>query len=1149
MANIRELVENKEKLNYAVLCKALIQQFGVNEPVNFESVLPASQQQELFGGEVLRLIEAHPTLTNQKDIRPIALKKGSLSQMLFFYVCLPDASLPKKHTEQITKRFIKGTDANRYIIWFFGNKEQTELKVVLSGREGKKIVLKTLPFAVNQPYYKTYDFILNEVHQKVQRLFVEPTDLWRELWKAFDISIVNRRFYEEIKRAFDKLLLQELNKSGVLFKDETIRVQFAIRLLGRIIFCWFLKRKGIIDDSVLSSKAVQANNSNYYHDLLEVLFFDVFNKPVKERKKGSIPDSVASYPFLNGGLFEDQKTDYKGNWQLQISNSWFYQFFNDTLERYNFTVDENSSTNAEIAIDPEMLGRIFENLLAEQNTETKALASDRKSTGSFYTPREIVDYMVETSIVEYLQNAFPSNLHSDLQDFVHETRVPDSLKNETSTILKLLSEVKVLDPACGSGAFPMGILYKLSQLKSLLDKQKSLYKIKLETVEQSIYGMDIQPMATELSRLRCWLSIIVDENISKVKPLPNLDFKFISANSLIDLGYDTFLKQLQKEGALLAQPFIDKVNELKEIRRQFFEVSTENRQKENLINEFKQLQNDLYIISLDLVKVNPVISEFVNKLAGWYPFDDSKVAPFFSKSWMFGVEEGFDIVIGNPPYIKEYTNRAAFDGLRDSPYYQGKMDLWYLFACRFVDNLKQNTGILTFIATNNWVTNAGASKLRNKIVTDAQIVQLIDFGNYKIFESADIQTMIMVFKSQKQLQEYEFDYRKINDTQANLDDVVAILNKGNSDKYLLLEPIFARTYLKDKSFLFSENETELILNEIYSQSNFRLDEKEEIAQGIVAPQDFINKASLSELGNDFLLGQGIFVLTNREKESLGATSKELTLIKPYYTTEELDRFYGNKENKYWIIYTDSSFKNPDNIKPYPNLKRHLDKFVDVITSDNAPYGLHRSRDEYFFKGEKIISLRKCSIPTFTYTNFDCYVSQTFFVIKSERINQKYLTALLNSKVIAFWLRHKGKMQGFQYQVDKGPLIELPLIRTDDSQIFETLVDYLLFLKENSSFQVNEYVKNDHLIQSFEEVINACVYELYFGDHMKEKGIDVIKYAGDLVRPIHSLPQSEKARVINSVYSRLKEPSNEIRNRMMLFATRSENTLLPIQKIY
>jgi adenine-specific DNA-methyltransferase len=200
---------------------------------------------------------------------------------------------------------------------------------------------------------------------------------------------------------------------------------------------------------------------------------------------------------------------------------------------------------------------------------------------------------------------------------------------------------------------------------------------------------------------------------------------------------------------------------------------------------------------------------------------------------------------------------------------------------------------------------------------------------------------------------------------------------------------------------------------------------------------------------------------------LGKEDREI--LKPYFTTSELHKYYGNPKNEYWIIYTDSSFKNPRTTRPYPNLKRHLDRFKSIITSDNAPYGLHRARKEYFFKGEKIISLRKCAEPTFTYTDYDCYVSQTFFVIKSLRINMKFLTALLNSQLIAFWLRHKGKMQGHQFQVDKEPLLEIPIIKPEEEQPFISLVDQILAAKQKDP---------NANTSALEKQIDEMVYALY-----------------------------------------------------------------------
>ncbi|MCX8009864.1 MAG: hypothetical protein N3A61_01820, partial [Ignavibacteria bacterium] len=551
--SIRNLVENKTKLDYQTITTCLIREFGITDPVNWDAVIPANIQQNLFGGETLRLFSAHPNFATQKDIRTITLIKGQTSQLLILFAKLKDEKLSKSNVEKVTKKFIGGSAAERYVVWFLGNPSHTEFKVALSGREGKKIVLKTLPFGVNQPYYKTYDFILEEVHKKVSQLFVEPNELWKALWKSFDISVVNKNFYLDIKSAFNNLINDIVFKGSV--RIEEARKQFAIRLIGRIIFCWFLKKKNIISENALSSKAI-LKYENYYLEFLEKLFFEVFNTPHNER--GKLPDEIKDYPFLNGGLFEAQDGDYgdyKG--KVIISNDWFFVLFNNTLEKYNFTIDENTSASSEIAIDPEMLGRIFENLLAEQNPETQESA--RKLTGSYYTPREIVDYMVEQSIIEYIKSNInkdvilnetkwsEESLNQYIEDFVHTEEFPEQLKPYSSQILELLNSVKVLDPACGSGAFPIGMLQKLIALKSKLStlergqKDVSVYELKLQTILNSIYGCDIQPMAVELSRLRCWLSLIIDEDVDKKKPnwgianLPNLDFKFVCVNTLIEL--------------------------------------------------------------------------------------------------------------------------------------------------------------------------------------------------------------------------------------------------------------------------------------------------------------------------------------------------------------------------------------------------------------------------------------------------------------------------------------------------------------------------------------------------------------------------------------------------------------------------------------
>jgi len=287
-----------------------------------------------------------------------------------------------------------------------------------------------------------------------------------------------------------------------------------------------------------------------------------------------------------------------------------------------------------------------------------------------------------------------------------------------------------------------------------------------------------------------------------------------------------------------------------------------------------------------------------------------------------------------------------------------------------------------------------------------------------------------------------------------------------------------------KPLTFNTDENSGLLDKIKAKHNFILREKadkklnlkSELGQGIVAPQDFVNKASAEKLKGSIKNGDGIFVLSQAEFESKKFLAKEKEIIKPYYTTDQLQKYYGNSQNTHWIIYTKSDINKPDKktkkvpLDNYPKIKQHLDIFKNVITSDFGPYGLHRAREQYFFEGEKIIVTRKCpKEPIFTYTDFDSFVAQTFFVIKSTRINLKYLTGLLNSKLIAFWLRKKGKMQGNAYQLDKEPLLEIPIYKPSDKDANEIakLVDKIISLKQQGKDTTD-----------LENQIDQLVYEHY-----------------------------------------------------------------------
>ena len=400
---------------------------------------------------------------------------------------------------------------------------------------------------------------------------------------------------------------------------------------------------------------------------------------------------------------------------------------------------------------------------------------------------------------------------------------------------------------------------------------------------------------------------------------------------------------------------------------------------------------------------------------------------------------GFDVVIGNPPYVKENINKSAFDNLHEHPIYQGKMDLWYFFGYLGLELSKKNQGYIGFIAPNNWITNDGASKFRNYFLDNGKLIDYVDFGDFKVFEDAGIQTMIYIMKSSTDNDEYTFPYSKLLDKKSSSNDVKLFLNKSKSEKFEFFNSLVKKEIFYGNYIHFHNQSVSELLNKISSNYDTNIYPKE-VFSGIDIGQDFVNKKSKSLLGGEFEIGDGVFNLSKKEKENLNLNQFENEIVKPFYTPKQINRYRVDNRNSLWVIYTTSKYKKVELMNNLPNLKFHLDKFQKIITSVNKPYGLHRSRDEEIFKGGKILSIRKCSIPSFSYVEFDCYVNRTFNIIKTERLNLKFLTCLLNSKLVEFWLLHKGKLQGNLFQVDMEPITSIPIKIPTNNKLYEELYD-------------------------------------------------------------------------------------------------------------
>ncbi|ELQ6735115.1 Eco57I restriction-modification methylase domain-containing protein [Campylobacter coli] len=666
--------------------------------------------------------------------------------------------------------------------------------------------------------------------------------------------------------------------------------------------------------------------------------------------------------------------------------------------------------------------------------------------------------------------------------------------------------------------------------------QQELFHTKKDIIENNLFGVDINPNSCEITKLRLWIELLKhsfyqsfdDENYHDLKTLPNIDINIKCGNSLVSyfetgksLSHYPNIKERMskykrivkdyKEGFYTDKNLIAKeIKNLQESFKNFClkdKFNKEIKQLTNGANEYSKKYGDFLADEHHDEK----FKSFFSKNMFEFSFDEKVAIKEFANlkkeydnifnlesnhpfEWRFEFPEildddgnfkGFDLIIGNPPYIKENDNKDLFTNTKKLRTYQGKMDIWYHFVGRGFDMLKNN-GYLAFIATNNWVTNSGAKKLRNIVLEESQILSLVDFSSFMVFDSASIQTMIMSFQKTKPPKNYEFHFAKITTQTPIYEDALSLLKNEKTQNNEILSINLTPKKFIDKTLNFTKSDYEELFNKIQKYGKFYLEESE-VAQGIVYPQENINKKSLEILGNNFYLGQGIQKLTNEEVENLNLLKNEKILLKPIFESDNIQKYFVKRYNYFWVIYTNSSFKNPNSMDDYPNLKKHLDKFQNVITSDNKPYGLHRARDEKFFTGSpRIVALRKCvGEPKFSYVDFDCYVSATFYVIKTQRINVKYLTAILNSKLIAFWLKHKGKMQGNNYQIDKEPLLNIPIVTINSKN--QKIADELINLVDEI-LKAKEQDKNANT-QELENKINSLVYKLY---NLTEDEIKIIE---------------------------------------------------------
>ncbi|MCD7721552.1 MAG: BREX-1 system adenine-specific DNA-methyltransferase PglX, partial [Prevotellaceae bacterium] len=587
-----------------------------------------------------------------------------------------------------------------------------------------------------------------------------------DIENAFNVEALSKEFFGKYKEHYQRFvdyirdpangirqnfLNTGFDRTGMTqdkandLEEKPIR-DYVKKLLGRIVFLHFLQKKGWLGVPAgqqwgegdrefmlhLFQYATDEQKDDFLDNVLEPLFSDAL-----DQNRGSVGDvfntkvdklTDVRVPYLNGGLFERDEQDKK---ECRLPAKLFDELLT-MLSQYNFTIDENDPNDAEVGVDPEMLGRIFENLL-----------EDNKEKGAYYTPKEIVQYMCRESLIAYLQTGRGEEERNRIRDFVL-THDPEPLAELRQAVCKELTDVKICDPAIGSGAFPMGLLRELFFCRCALDPSlaNNPADVKRHIIENNIYGVDIDRGAVDIARLRFWLALIVDEK--EPITLPNLDYKIIRGNSLLEsfAGYD-MANIMEKNGSEQLEFDYDTRNQaLVQKQIHYYYKADDHEERQRLRKSISKAVKNLIISN--------VAGNIEEKIKDIEPTDTDQFFlchTLFSDVFSREGKKGFDIIIGNPPYIQLENNRGALANLYQIEGYKTFArtgDIYCLFYERGFQLLREG-GHLCFITSNKWMRAGYGEKTRKFFAENTNPELLIDFAGVKIFESATVDTNILLF--------------------------------------------------------------------------------------------------------------------------------------------------------------------------------------------------------------------------------------------------------------------------------------------------------------------------------------------------------------------------------------------------------------------
>jgi len=912
----------------------------------------------------------------------------------------------------------------------------------------------------------------------------EDSEKWTSEWsKAFDVEKVTKQFYEDYAEIFEnveKLIHRQTN-----LKNNELRM-FTQTLLNRLMFLRFVERKGWLKLDGNPHNYLQrlyqtcsGISQSWYQSRLKVLFFEGLAVPNHGRN-----EVIGDVPYLNGGLFETTDLD---NEVTDIPNEAFEPILGreGLFYRYNFTVEESTPLDIEVAVDPEMLGKVFEELV-----------TGRHETGSYYTPRPIVSFMCKEALKGYLQSKTSASKKA-IYRLVDEHEIADDLTNRhAEEILFYLEILKAVDPACGSGAYLLGLLQELIEIRKALQNQQIktdpefTYKLKLRLISHCLYGVDIDPFATNIAKLRLWLSLAVESK--EPEPLPNLDFKIETGNSVLG-PCDPFA---QRDDALLMSAIRDRAQKL--VLKKDKYMLAHGQEKTRLYNEIKAEEAAI------AKETSTVVGEGI--IAWHVHFAEVFVAAKRKQTIEKGVAilkdyrvteiepGGFDVVIANPPYLGEKGHKEMFREIKKGSlgiFYLRKMDLFYFFFHLALNIGKQKSNI-AFITTNYYPTAMGAKKLRQDFKKRAVINNLINFNELKIFKSALGQhNMITILEKSKNenaiaqtciTQRQGIATPEILQQILNFDDVETRYYETTQKELYDGDEHYIRLAC---SSTISDNPIQCILDKMKSEGEM-LNDICYVNQGLRTGADKVTKKHIREYHlTDVGSNEGIFILSREETLNLRLNVFEKKKIKPLFKNSDIAKYHCKVDSDFFLVDLFWPNDRDTDLDKIPNIMTHLHKYKQILQNrkENAN-GIDKAiakgiwwfasvRRRLNFEIEKIISPQRSKMNIFAYNSIPWYASaDVYFTTQRDKsVSLKYVLALLNSKLYYLWLYHRGKRKGETLELYQKPLSEIPVkkVALAQQKLFVALVDKILAAKKS-----NPETDTKHL----ESQIDQMVYALY-----------------------------------------------------------------------